>query len=159
MSESLRPPGLQSTRLLYPWNSSGKNTGVGSHFILQRIFPPQGSKRTSHENVTSWIGFSLYLYNNRLPRWHSDKESTYQCRRLRRHGFDPCLGKIPWRRKWQSTPVFCLENPRDRGAWWAAVYGVTQSRTRSKEKAIKRVKRQSREQEKKLWSEAISKMC
>ena len=24
----------------------------------------------------------------------------------------------------------CLENPRDRGAWWAAVYGVTQSRTR-----------------------------
>ena len=23
----------------------------------------------------------------------------------------------------------CLENPRDRGAWWAAVYGVAQSRT------------------------------
>ena len=23
----------------------------------------------------------------------------------------------------------CLENPRDRGAWWAAIYGVTQSRT------------------------------
>ena len=28
-----------------------------------------------------------------------------------------------WRRK-------CLENPRDGGAWWAAVYGVPQSRTR-----------------------------
>ena len=27
---------------------------------------------------------------------------------------------------------FCLENPRDRGAWWAAVYGVTQSQTRLK---------------------------
>ena len=26
----------------------------------------------------------------------------------------------------------CLENPRDGGAWWAAVYGVTQSRTRQK---------------------------
>ena len=26
----------------------------------------------------------------------------------------------------------CLENPRDRGAWWAATYGVTQSRTRLK---------------------------
>ena len=26
----------------------------------------------------------------------------------------------------------CLENPRDRGAWWAAVSGVTQSRTRLK---------------------------
>ena len=27
---------------------------------------------------------------------------------------------------------FCLENPRDRGAWWAAIYGVAQSRTRLK---------------------------
>ena len=26
----------------------------------------------------------------------------------------------------------CLENPRDRGAWWASVYGVAQSRTRLK---------------------------
>ena len=32
-----------------------------------------------------------------------------------------------WRRKWQQCS--CLENPRDRGAWWAAVYGVAQSRT------------------------------
>ena len=37
-----------------------------------------------------------------------------------------------WRRKWQPTPVFFLENPRDRGAWRAAVYGVTQSWTRLK---------------------------
>ena len=31
-----------------------------------------------------------------------------------------------------GTPLqcSCLENPRDGGAWWAAVYGVTQSRTR-----------------------------
>ena len=34
-----------------------------------------------------------------------------------------------WRRKWQPTPVSCLENPRDGGAWWAAVYGVAQSWT------------------------------
>ena len=34
-----------------------------------------------------------------------------------------------WRKKWQPTPVFCLENPRDGGAWWAAVYGVAQSQT------------------------------
>ena len=37
-----------------------------------------------------------------------------------------------WRRKWQPTPSSCLENPRDGGAWWAAVYGVAQSRTRLK---------------------------
>ena len=94
--------------------------------------------------------------------------------------FDPCVGKIPWRRKWQSTPVLlpgkshgqrslvgcspwgckesdtterlhfhfslscigegngnplqcsCLENLRDGGDWWAAIYGVAQSRTRLK---------------------------
>ena len=34
-----------------------------------------------------------------------------------------------WRRKWQPTQCSCLENPRDGGAWWAAVYGVAQSRT------------------------------
>ena len=35
------------------------------------------------------------------------------------------------RRKWQLQ-YSCLENPRDRGAWWAAVYRVTQSWTRLK---------------------------
>ena len=37
-----------------------------------------------------------------------------------------------WRRKWQPLQCSCLENPRDEGAWWAAVYGVAQSRTRLK---------------------------
>ena len=32
-----------------------------------------------------------------------------ECRRLRRCSFDPWVGKIPWRRKWQSTPVFLPE--------------------------------------------------
>ena len=40
-----------------------------------------------------------------LPRWFSGKESACQCRR---HGFYPWVGKIPWRRKWQPTPVFLL---------------------------------------------------
>ena len=37
-----------------------------------------------------------------------------------------------WRRKWQPLQCSCLENPRDGGAWWAAVCGVAQSRTRLK---------------------------
>ena len=37
-----------------------------------------------------------------------------------------------WRRKWQPTPVFLPGESQGRGAWWAAVYGVTQSRTRLK---------------------------
>ena len=35
--------GLQPARLLCPWNSPGKNTGVGSHSLLQGIFLIQGS--------------------------------------------------------------------------------------------------------------------
>ena len=38
-----------------------------------------------------------------LPWWLSGKESACQCRRRR---FDPGVGKFPWRRKWQPTPVF-----------------------------------------------------
>ena len=34
--------GLQPARVLCPWNSPGKNTGVGSHSLLQGIFPTQG---------------------------------------------------------------------------------------------------------------------
>ena len=36
---------------------------------------------------------------------------------------------MDWRRKWQPTPVFLLENPRVGGAWQAAVYGVAQNQT------------------------------
>ena len=43
MPDSLGPYGLQPTRLLYPWDFPGKDTGVGCHFFLQGIFPIQGS--------------------------------------------------------------------------------------------------------------------
>ena len=42
----------------------------------------------------------------RLPLWLSGEASASQCRRCRRHGFSPWVGKIPWRKKWQPTPVF-----------------------------------------------------
>ena len=37
---------------------------------------------------------------------HRGKESACQCRRCKRCEFNPWVGKIPWRRKWQPTPVF-----------------------------------------------------
>ena len=40
-----------------------------------------------------------------------------------------CIGE----RNGNPLQCTCLENPRDRGAWWAAVYGVTQSRTQLKQ--------------------------
>ena len=43
ISDSLRPRGLWPTRLLCPWDSLGKNAGVGCHFLLQGIFLTQGT--------------------------------------------------------------------------------------------------------------------
>jgi len=54
----------------------------------------------------------------------SSKESACQFRRC---GFDPWSGKIPWRRKCNPLQYSGLENPTDRGAWWATVYGVAES--------------------------------
>ena len=34
------------------------------------------------------------------------KELGCQCWKLKRHGCDPWVGKIPWRRAWLPTPVF-----------------------------------------------------
>ena len=39
---TLQPHGLQLDRFLCPWNSPGKNAGVGSHCLFQGIFPTQG---------------------------------------------------------------------------------------------------------------------
>ena len=39
----MQPNGLRPARFLYPWDFPGKNTGVGSHFLLQEIFQTQGS--------------------------------------------------------------------------------------------------------------------
>ena len=41
-----------------------------------------------------------------LPGWYGGEESALQCRRCKRHGFTLWVGKIPWKRKWQPTPVF-----------------------------------------------------
>ena len=47
VSDSLRPHGLWPTRLLCPWNSPGRNTGVGSHSLLQDVFQPRNQTRVS----------------------------------------------------------------------------------------------------------------
>ena len=41
-----------------------------------------------------------------FPGGTGGKELARQCRRRKRQRFNPCIGKIPWRRAWQPTPVF-----------------------------------------------------
>ena len=60
-----------------------------------------------------------------FPGGASDKEPACQCRRCKRAGL-----RSPGRGNSNLLQCSCLENPMDRGAWWATVHGVTKSRAR-----------------------------
>ena len=64
-----------------------------------------------------------------FPGGASGEEPACQCGRGKRCGFSPCVWKIPWRRKWQPTPVFLPGESPGQGAWCATVHGVTKSWT------------------------------
>ena len=67
-----------------------------------------------------------------FPGGASGKEPACQYRRQKRHVFDSWVGKIPWRKKWQPTPVFLHGESNGRGVWGAAVHRVTESQTQLK---------------------------
>ena len=79
----------------------------------------------SKTRILEWVA----TLSSRGSSWTRDRTHGVSCVFCIAGGF--FTTKPPGRRrKWQPTPVFsCLENPRNGGAWWAAVYGVAQSRT------------------------------
>ena len=63
------------------------------------MIPQLQFRRAFEAAIWLWVvGYKLFL-----PGGSNGKESACQCRRV---GFDPWVGKIPWRREWLSTPVF-----------------------------------------------------
>ena len=65
-------------------------------------------------NITAWsliflVKFLKYDIHG-LPRWHNGKESACQCRRCKRCGFNPWVGKIPWIGNGNSLQYSCPEN-------------------------------------------------
>ena len=96
-----------------------------------------------------WIFFTHTVLGWRRRQWHP----TPVLLPGKSHGRRSLVGCSPWGRKESDTTerlpfhfslsctgegngnplqCSCLENPREGGAWWAAVYGVAQSRTRLK---------------------------
>ena len=73
----------------------GTHTSVNGHPPIVQWTVNSSSGRKSEKPSTR--GF---------PGGTSGKESTYKCRRRKRHVFDPWVLKISWRRAWQPTPVF-----------------------------------------------------
>ena len=60
----------------------------------------------SHLHLLKYIIYAYVYMKVYTQWWLSDEECTCQCRKCRRRRFNPWVGKIPWRREWQSTPVF-----------------------------------------------------
>ena len=84
-----------------------------------------------------WLTFNnTILCVLSFPGSASGKELGCQFRRHKRRGFDPWVGKIPWRKAWQVFQYSGLENPMDRGAWWATVQRVAKSQTWLKKLSI-----------------------
>ena len=78
-----------------------------------------------------------------FPGGASGKEHACLCRRQKRRGFHPWVGKVPWRRGYgKPLQCSCLENPMDRGAWRAAVLCVTKCRTRLSNRAFRKMERE-----------------
>ena len=67
------------------------------------------------------LNFLKVLYHL-SPGGTSGKEPACQCRRCKRCGFMPSVGKIPWRRAWKPTPIFLpRESPwtEELGGLWS----------------------------------------
>ena len=80
---------------ILPGRSHGQRSLVG--------YSPWGRKES---DTTEQLHFHL-------TRWHNGKESACRCRSLR---FNPCFGKIPWRRKREPTPVFLPGKSQGQGS-------------------------------------------
>ena len=110
MSDSFRAHGLQPTRLLCAWDSPGKNTRVGCHFLLQGAFLTQGSNsgllhseqilyHVSHshrtlEDVTKELG---------KEKWNCSVVSDS----LQSYGLQPTRILHPWDFPGKSPGVGC----------------------------------------------------
>ena len=128
----------QPTPVLLPGKSHRQRSMVGCS--------PWGRKES---DTTERLHFHFSLFMHWRRQWHP----TPLLLPGKSHGRRSLVGCSPWGRKESDTTELlhfhfslscigegngnplqysCLENPRDGGAWWAAIYGVTQSRTRLK---------------------------
>ena len=104
---------------------------------------------TSEQNITLKIKLRMFILNSQKRQWHPTpvllpgkshgrrslvdcgpwgREESDMTERLHFHVSLLCIGEG----NGNPPQCSCLANPRDGGAWWAAVYGVAQSRTRLK---------------------------
>ena len=137
VSDSLWPHGLQPTRLLCPWDSPGKNIGVGCHSLLQGIFLTQGLNlglpHCMADSLPSESPGKSYIniYKEKAMAPHSstlawkipwtEEPGGLQSMGSWRVGHDWATSLslftfTRWRRKWQPTLVFLPGESQGRGS-------------------------------------------
>ena len=84
VSDSSRPPGLQPTRLLHPWDFPGKSTGVGCHCLLHPL-PPTNQKNAHSQSHPLWT-LTLKLLTSLSRLGHTALRALVHCGSL-------CLAK------------------------------------------------------------------
>ena len=144
MSDSVRPQRRQPTRLPHPWESPGKNTGVGCHFLLQcmkvksesevaqscptlprphglqpiRLLCPWDFPGTSTGVGCHCLLHQVALAVNKPPANAGDSRDADSI---------PRSGRSPEVRNGKPLQYSCLEIFMCRGAWQATVHGVAKS--------------------------------
>ena len=98
-------------------------------------------KNTQETNVAAKMKRIIYRLNMniaifRLPWW---AQIIKNLPTIRVDGFDPWVGKIPWRRAWQPTPVLLPGESLDRGAWQVTVHRATKGQTQLNDQAQHRI--------------------
>ena len=115
------PPALNLSRLCYVENG----IGFGCHWVWVSLEGRSEKAMAPHSSTLAW----------KIP-WMEEPGRLQSMGSLRvRHDLATSLSLFTfmhWRRNGNPLQCSCLENPRDGGAWWAAVSGVAQSRTQLK---------------------------
>ena len=149
----MQPQRRQPTRLYHPWDSPGKNTGVGCHFLLQCMNVKSESETAqscptlSDPTDCSPPGSSIHgIFQARVLEWgataFSNKVTSFPqaqgfpggsvgkelCLHAGDLGSIPGLGRSPGEGHGKPLQYSCLENPTDRGVWRATVHGVARVR-------------------------------
>ena len=133
MSDSVRSHRRQSTRLLRPWDSPGKITGVGCHFLLQ-CMKVKSEREVAQSCLILSMNYSLpgssihgiFQASLELIKYLLTEVVYLESRILHIAGLQQDSSQEYWR---NGNPLqYChLENFLDRGAWWATVHGNAES--------------------------------
>ena len=121
-------PAISSS--VVPFSSCPQSLPASGSFLMSQLFAPGGqsigvwaSVSVLPMNIQGWFPLGLtgliFVVQETLKsllQHHNLKASVLLCSVL-----------FSWRRKWQPTLYSCLENPMDRGAWWATVHGVAKN--------------------------------